>query len=331
MDFSSIIGQQEVIDSLKNSIESEKVGHAYIFAGPTGIGKKTVARIFASMLLCSNSGVAGSCGECLSCRLAENNSNPDFHEVNPEGASIGVDEIRDVLSNIVVRPMYGKKKVYLIIDAERMTVQAQNSLLKTLEEPPSYGVIILTTSNYGALLETIRSRTIKLSFKKNSPLEIKALLEGRFGNTIKAVDFVTSYADGIIGTALKLAGSEEFIALREKTLELLQKLRRSKLSTVFDQYPFFEENKEDVDVILDIALLFFRDLLAYKNTGDENILINSDKKDIILNNASVYSTDRLIRSVETIENTRKIIKQNANYQLSIEVMLMKLQEEDVEW
>lgn len=329
MDFSSIIGQREITDGLKHALSSGKIGHAYIFTGPKGIGKKTVARVFAGLLLCQKSEGEKRCGSCLSCQLFENGSNPDYHEINPEGSSIGVDEIREVLSDIVVRPMYSEKKVYLITDAERMTAQAQNSLLKTLEEPPSYGVIILTTSNYGALLETIRSRTIKYSFRKNSRSEVKAVLQSKFGEGLAVADFVVSYSDGIIGTALELAGSEEFTALREKTLEMLVKLRYSKLSDVFDNYAFFEANKEDVEVILDIALLFFRDLLAYKNTEDENILINYDKKDIIINNASVYPERRLIKCIEVIENTRRNIKQNANYQLSMEVMLMKLQEEEV--
>lgn len=331
VDFSGIIGQKEITDSLKNALKSGKTGHAYIFAGPRGIGKKTVARIFCSLLSCAENDGEKSCGKCLSCRLIENRSNPDYHEINPEDGSIGVDEIRGMLGDMVVRPMYSQKKVYLIIDAERMTVQAQNSLLKTLEEPPSYGVMVLTTSNYGALLETIRSRAIKYSFKKNSREEVKDLLGSKLQRNPGALDFVASYAGGIIGTALELAGSEEFGTLREKTLEILLKLRSSRLSDVFDNYAFFEANRDNIDLILDIALLFYRDVLVFKTTGNENLLINSDKKDIIFNNASVYSESRLMNCIENLESARRNIKQNANYQLSMEVMLMKLQEEEVEW
>lgn len=329
MDFSHIIGQKEITVSLENSLSRGKIGHAYIFSGPKGIGKKTVARIFAGLLLCSKGNSSQSCGQCLSCQLFESGSNPDFHEVNPDSGSIGVDEIREVIGDIGIRPMYSNRKVLLIADAGRMTAQAQNSLLKTLEEPPSYGVIILTASNYGALLETIRSRTIRLNFRKNSYREVRSLLEAKFGSDIQALDFIASYSDGVIGTALKLADSEEFIELREKIAAIPTGLNNSGLKAVFEYYPFFEANKDNAEVILDMLLLLYRDMLVCKNSGNENILINSDKKDIIFNNAAVFSENRLIKSIEAIEETRRNLKYNANYQLSMEVMLMKLQEEEV--
>ncbi len=329
MDFDGIVGQKEIKEALMAAVQTGKVGHAYILSGPRGIGKKSVARIFAKQLLCQELKDGKCCNGCMPCRLLANGTNPDFSEINPEEGSIGVEEIRKIHSEINIRPLYSNKKVYLIADAERMTVQAQNSLLKTLEEPPSYGVILLTVSNYGALLETIRSRAVKYSFRKNSPEEVKTLLKAKFGHSPQNLEFIAAYADGIIGSALELAGSEEFIRLRQDVLDIVQKLESSKLSEILKLYGFFEDNKSDVDTVLDIMLLFYRDLLAFKNTGDEYVLINSDKKDIILNSVSAYTTARITRNIDLIEAARRNIKQNANYQLSIEVMLMKLQEEEV--
>lgn len=326
MNFDSIIGQEEIKAALENAVSCSRVGHAYVFSGPRGIGKKSVARIFAKLLLCQKGGSTHSCGECMACKLFQEGSNPDFRMLGQDGGSIGVDEIRGIQSDIVVRPLYSKRKVYIIADADMMTVQAQNCFLKILEEPPRYAVMILTTSNYEALLETIRSRTLRYNFKKNTFDEVLAFLKQKFGSCLEGADFIASYADGVIGTAQELAGSDEFISLRDRVIELLFEIHRSKLGEIFDIYEFFEKNKSSIDVIFDIMLLVYRDLAVLKKTGNENMLINSDKKDIIFNNAGAFTMQKLIKNIETIEQTRRNIKQNANYQLSIEVMLMKLQE-----
>ena len=199
----NIIGQNEVLDNLKNALAEERVSHAYIFTGPEGIGKRTIAKSFAEALLCENSTVLLPCGSCQACLLFQGGTNPDFRRVKIEGASIGVDEIRGIQSDVNIKPLYSKRKVYIIEDADKMTVQAQNSLLKTLEEPPAYAVIVLTTSNYKALLETVRSRAQRIDFKKNTPDEVKKAVEKKYGrNPSKNIEFAINYADGIIGTAI---------------------------------------------------------------------------------------------------------------------------------
>ena len=328
MDFNSIVGHKEIIAGLENSIKANRVGHAYIFSGPKGIGKRSVARAFSGLLLCNKPGGSKTCGECSPCLMLADNSNPDFYVVEQEGASIGVEEIRKLQSDIIVKPLYSQRKVYLIADSDKMTVQAQNCLLKTLEEPPRYAVIILTTSNYNALMETIRSRSIRYNFRKNTYDEVRGFLKGKFDSNLGDNDFIISYSDGVIGTAMELVNSDEFVALREDAVQVILKVMNSKLSDIFNIYDFFETNKTSIDTILDIMLLFYRDLLVVKRVREENVLINSDKKDIILRNAANFTAQKLMKNIEIIEMTRKNIKQNANYQLSIEVMLMKLQEEN---
>lgn len=327
MSFDSIVGQKDIILALKNTIKNNRVGHACIFSGPKGIGKKTVARIYAQMLLCEKQNSEESCGECLPCRLFENGSNPDFRELGDEGNSISVDDIRRMQSDIVIRPLYARRKIYLILGADKMTLQAQNCLLKTLEEPPEYAVIILTTSNYDALIDTIHSRATKYNFKKNTFQEVCESLKFKHGNHCNDVEFIALYADGVIGTAYELAGSQEFTTIRQKTLDILSRLQKSRLADIFDVYDFFEEHRNNVDAILDVMTMFYRDMLIIKKSRDENLLINFDKKDIILNNACNFSVQRLMKNIKIIEKTRRNIKQNVNYQLSVEVLLMKLQEE----
>lgn len=327
VNFNDIIGQNEVVNSLKAILKEHSTRHAYIFSGPEGIGKRLVAKAFAAALLCSERNSFEACENCQSCRLFQSGTNPDFYVLEAEGTSISVDDIRRMQQDISIRPMYSAKKVYLIAEADKMTVQAQNCLLKTLEEPPEYAVIILTAVNVNSLLETIRSRCILYNFRKNTDEEVRRCIQKVKGHELTGIDFIVSYADGVPGKAIKLIESEDFLSNRDKAIEIMLKLRNSNLIEVFDAYGFFEENKDNIDSILDIMLMFYRDLLIAKETGKENILINSDKKDIILKNVDKFEINKLIKNINAIEEARKNIKQNANYQLVIEVMLMKLQEE----
>ena len=191
MDFKEIVGQKEIIERLKKSIIDNRVGHAYIFAGSKGIGKKTVARAFSHMLLCDMPTKHGPCNVCTSCKLWNENSNPDFYLIETPEDNILIEEVRNMQSSIVVKPVYSNKKVYIITDAEKMTVQAQNCLLKILEEPPEYVVIILTTSNYRALLGTIRSRGTKYNFLKHSQAEIKEIIKSEINQGNENLEFMT--------------------------------------------------------------------------------------------------------------------------------------------
>lgn len=279
------------------------------------------------MLLCQEQSGDARCGRCFACKTFDSNTNPDIHIIDPGEGSIGVEEIRGMQNDVIIKPLYSARKVYLIFEADKMTVQAQNCLLKTLEEPPPYTVIILTASNYEALMETIRSRVLRLSFKKYSNEELKTIIGGALDKPIDNIDFVLSFSDGIAGNALDIAGSEEFIRLREETIQVILSLRNNNVDEAFKAISFMVDNKGVIDTVLDIMLMFFRDLIIYKKTKDEKMLINSDKKGIILNNVDKFTLKRLGESIELIENTRRILQQNANFQLSMEVMLMKLQEE----
>jgi DNA polymerase-3 subunit delta' len=331
VNWDGIIGQEDMVKSLTASIVNDRVGHAYVFSGEKGMGKGTVAMAFSGLLLCDKQLGDKMCGECFSCRMFREGSNPDFTVIEAGDGSISIDEIRSLQSSIIIRPLYSARKVYLILDAENMTVQAQNGLLKILEEPPPYAVIILTSSNFEALMETIRSRTVRYSFKKYSDDEIKKLLRGKFELEADKVDLIAKYSGGVPGTAVKLAESEDFVELRNKTIEVMLNINNSRLLETFEIYKYFEENKGNIDGILDIMLLMYRDLLVVKLAGgcacNENMLINSDKKDIILDNAEKFSVKKLVENIEQIEKTRRNINFNANYQISIEVMLMKLRKE----
>lgn len=326
MNLGSVIGQQEIISSIKLSIKNKKVSHAYIFNGPMGIGKKMLAKIFAGLLLCEETTGGKNCGDCSPCRMYCNNSNPDFYSIEKGKGNIGIDEIRELQNTVTIKPMYSNRKVYLIADADNMTVQAQNCILKTIEEPPPYVTIILTTVNNEKLLETIKSRTIIYKFKKNTVEEVKNYLKIKYGDSLTGLDFISTYANGNIGEAIKLAESTEFIEIREKIIKAIFNIKNSDYEAIFDIYTIFEENRNNIDIIFNVMILLYRDLIIVKTQGMEKLLINSDKKDIIIENAKMYSLYKLTKNIHEVENAYKIINQNVNFQLAIEVMLMKLQE-----
>lgn len=326
MKFSEIIGQDNVVNSLKNILSTENINHAYIFSGPVGIGKTTVAKVFSTTLLCENS-KEDSCNDCIACKTMSLGTNPDFHIIEPDGLFIGIEKIRTLQENILVKPMYSSRKIYLIRNADKMTVAAQNCLLKTLEEPPKHIVIILTCNNLEGLLETVKSRSTRYNFKKNSPIEVKSYLQKILGNTQENLDFIIAYSDGIIGRALLLASSAEFSCIRDTVFQIIFNITESKFKEILFEKNFFEKNKTEFETILDIMLSVYRDLIVAKKLSNYSILINVDKKDIIFRCMEMFTTTKLIECVQTIEKTRKNIKQNANYMLAIETMLIKLKGE----
>ncbi|ACL74547.1 DNA polymerase III subunit delta' [Ruminiclostridium cellulolyticum] len=320
-----MLGHQRIISALRTAIQKDNVSHAYIFEGPDGVGKRATALKFASMLMCREDQFP--CGECKSCQLYREASNPDFQEIIQKDKSISVEEIRNILKGLVIRPLYSDYKVIIINDADTMTIQAQNALLKSLEEPPPYVVFILTVQSLAAVAQTIRSRCQRILFNRLSHEDIMEIMESKYGPRQSDWEFIVSYADGVAGTALELAESPHSLELREEVLEFTSRLVSDRDADPFKFYETFEKNNDRVDYILHVILLYFRDLLIYKETGDTSLLINSDKKDMIIRNVEL-SFSHIIKCIQAVWDARRGLGNNANFQLAIEVMLMKIQKAD---
>lgn len=325
MDFQDIPLQEHLIKYMKKSIESGAIGHAYAFHGPPGLGKRTAALSFAKAILCK-SPHSGPCHGCSSCIKVNHLNHPDLHIIEPEGNSIKNKQIEDFQHEVLLKPYESSRKVFIIKRANEMTGSAQNRLLKTLEEPPEYVVIILLCSNIHGLLPTIRSRCQILKFRLASEKELQQILMKDHGISTEDARVLAAYSHGNLGTALMLMKSENFKKDRHTIIQMIDQLLEGNSYIVFQEAEFFQNKKDKINEYLDIILFWFRDLLLVKETGSEEQLINLDKRNALLKHADNLGTQKISNIICAIEKTKMDIKANANIQLAIEVLLLRIQE-----
>lgn len=279
--FENIIGNESIKNTLEKSIKTNQITHSYLMIGIPGIGKKLLAKEYSKIILSSNDII----------------NNPDFLCIEPDGNSIKIDQIRNLQEEIQEKPIISNKKVYIIDDADLMTKEAQNCLLKTLEEPPKFAVIILIGSNENAFLPTIKSRCMILHFNRLSDSEIKSYLQKQY-NELSVTQSMLDIAGGSIGRAINLKDKQEDYS---KVEEIINNLDKKDLIDIVQASEILYKSKENINDILD-----------YINI----ILLKMAKENYLYTNC-----------IKIVENTKKRLAQNANYDMSIDDMLFKMWEE----
>lgn len=325
--FQDIIGHTQVIEHLKSAIKLDKISHAYIINGEAGSGKKMLASAFAMTLQCET-GNDEPCGKCKSCIQTMNGNQPDIIWLTHEKpGSIGVDDIRVQLNNdIGVKPYSSNHKIYIIDEADKLTIQAQNALLKTLEEPPVYAVIILLTTNHEALLPTILSRCVTLTLKfVEDNLIKKYLMEVKQVPDYKA-NISVAFAQGNVGKAIKLASTEEFDQLREDTFSVLRNMNDMEMYEVIEYIKKIAENKIAIGDYLDLITLWFRDVLLFKATNDVNNLVFRDNISDIKKQANKSSYNGIERIINALDKAKARLNANVNFELVMELLLLTIKE-----
>lgn len=317
MSILDFIGQKEVVDRFMEQVRSGRTSHAYVLSGPPGIGKKTLAREMARTLLCLEGPEEAPCGRCRGCRSFDAGINPGFLEISPRTRNILIDQVRVILDDITVRPARGRK-VYLIQEADRMTPQAQNCLLKTLEEPPPYAVIIMTAGNFESLLITIRSRVIHFKLGRYSDEEIRRILK-RHGKDSPPGDPVIAYSEGIPAKALELTGNRNFVETREKVFSYLAGDAGDTAALELNRY--LTEHRDALADCLDILESAFRDAIMIL-CGRPGSLINSDKRDKLIKYAEKNTVQGLIAKIDNINGVRSQLKHYMNYQLAVDMLTL---------
>ncbi len=344
-DFSDIIEEQQLKDHMQHGLVSGKVSHAYIISGENGSGKEFTAEIFAKALMCENrserNGYIEACNECSSCIKAQSHNHPDIITITHEKPnSIGVDDIREKLrDDVTVKPYESRYKIYIIPEGEKMTPAAQNALLKTLEEPPSYIVIIILTNNINAFLPTIISRCIVLPMKPVSDEGIKKYLMEKCHVVDYRAMICASFARGNVGKAIDLAGGDRFENLANGTIDLVSKLRHLEIHEMMERtHALLDSTGEDdkaakkgIDLsqyedFMDILIYLFRDILVYKATGEADHLIFTDKVSYISSVTNQCGYDDLKSILKELEVARNRISSNVNIDLALELMLVGIKE-----
>ncbi len=328
--FRDIIGHEQIIHNFKNSVRTDQVSHAYILNGPDGSGKRMLAEAFAMLLTCESPRDGEPCMECISCRQALAQSHPDIIRLTHEKASISVDDVRrQIVRSADILPYRSSHKVYIVDEAEKMNVQAQNALLKTLEEPPAYAVILLLTTNADLFLPTVLSRCVRLNLKAVDDALIREHLVRDLHITVSRADLCVAFAQGNVGRAVALASSEELGELQDRTFRLVREAADMPAYRMVQELKFLtedKESKEDIPLFMDMLLLLFRDVLLYKSTGREDGMIFRDRADMIGQIAERSSFAGLNRIFEAMDVGNRRLRANVSTPLTLEMLMLDIKE-----
>ncbi|MCR5778774.1 MAG: DNA polymerase III subunit delta [Lachnospiraceae bacterium] len=323
--FYDIIGQKQIAEHFQHAIKSGQISHAYILDGEEGTGKRFISLIFATALQCEKGG-ENPCGECHSCKMALSGNHPDIVMVRHEKPNIiSVDEIRtQIVSDVLIKPYSSPHKIYIVPDATMMTQQAQNALLKTLEEPPAYAIIILLTDNKEKLLSTLLSRSLSLSIKPVRNSLIKEYLEKNTSVDKYRLQLAAAFARGSIGRAIKLAEDEEFEELKTTVVSVLERIDDYGMSEIMDALKKAAEFKDKMSDYLDLMLLWYRDVLMCKASSDSDRVIFVGEERAIKRRAEKDSYEKINRVIDQILITKKRLDSNVNLELSMEMLLLTM-------
>ncbi|MBR1854275.1 MAG: DNA polymerase III subunit delta' [Lachnospiraceae bacterium] len=325
--FSDIIGQEQIKEHLQNALASKKISHAYIINGEKSSGKEYIAKVFAMALQCEQGGTE-PCQECHSCKQALSQNQPDIIRLTHEKPNtISVDDIRKQINgDVAIKPYSSPYKVYIINEAEKMNSQAQNALLKTLEEPPEYAVILLLTANINALLPTIISRCVVLNMKPVSDDKVRRFLMEELQVPDYKADVCVAFARGNVGKAKALASSEEFENVKNEALSLVKYIKDMELHEIMAAIKKIGEYKMEINDYFDIMAIWYRDVLLFKATKDVNHLVFREELTAIRKCAQRSSYEGIENIVKALDTAKHRLDANVNFELVMEMLLLTIQE-----
>ncbi len=325
--FLDVLGHEQTILHMKHAIEMDKVSHAYIISGEKGSGKKLLADLFAQTLQCERKGTE-PCMECQSCKQALSLNQPDIIRVMHEKPNtISVEDIRTQINgDIMIRPYSSPYKIYIVDEAEKLSVQAQNALLKTIEEPPVYAVLLLLTTNAGMLLQTIRSRCVILELKPVSSPMVKNYLMEQLEVPEYHADICTAFAQGNVGKAKRLALSDSFSEMLEHALHLVKYIHDMEVVDMISDLKRINTYKMEINDYLDLLTVWYRDVLMFKATRDADSLIFSHELISIREKAQKSSYEGLECIIKSLEKAKIRLNANVNFDMALELLLLTMKE-----
>ena len=337
MPFRDLIGQARAIRFLHRALMTGRVAHAYLFTGPARVGKRAAALAFAQALNCeAGAGLKVSnataqpreeafddaCGVCVSCRKIANGLHPDVQVIEPDGATVKIEQIRALEADAALVPYEAKWQVFILDRAERMTEQAANAILKTLEEPARGTVFILLTSTVSALLPTVVSRCQIVTFSPLPHGQIEALLREK-GMEPSRARLIASLSQGSIERALSPEVAS-LSATRDLLLEGLGRGLQEGPAALVELAEKLAKDREKLQQHLEILSVWFRDLMVAKVSGRKDWLVNDDRGEEIIRQAEGLPLDAILDGLRAVHTVMDNLTRNANARLSMEDLLLRL-------
>ena len=320
MSFTNIIGQDVAIKALKNIIAQGQISGAYLFLGPNGIGKRTTAIEFSKAINCENKEL-DSCDNCASCNKIQSLNHPDIFIIEREEGSnfIKIEKVREIIYQASLKPYEARKKVFIIVGIEAMTEEAQNALLKILEEPPEHQILILTSSHISGILPTALSRCKALKFNLLSQSQIHEFLIQKRNFTETEAILFSHMAMGSLARAIELK-EKDLILHRDKVLDDFIFRKRA----LFKEDIGNEKKCPNIEESLQMLLCWYRDLLVAKFIDTPNICLNIDRYDEVYSYANKFSKEGLENNLNCILKTIGYIRGNVNPKIALFNMALEL-------
>ncbi len=324
MRFADVLDQHHAVGLLRAALRSGRVHHAYLFSGPSGTGRSETAAAFAQALQCDRY-QEDSCGTCEGCRKVSSGVHPDVRWVRPlEGkTSIGIDQVREVRREAAYGPAEGRWKVFVFCPADTMLAEAQNSLLKLLEEPPERVVLVLVTESAHALLPTVVSRCQMVRFNLVPLTQIEHALRVQFGVDPARARVLAALSGGRAARAAAWSRDPDALADRDAVVDSLLRAEREGLLAALQACEFLGQDRARVAERLEVAALWYRDLLVWRETRDPSLLVNVDRQQDIEQAAQLLDSRALRRRLEALEEARAAIRRNVSPRLALEAAFLR--------
>jgi len=326
MSFKDVRGQEEQITLLRNAIEKDRLAHAYLFFGMKGVGKRTTAEVFAKALNCSE-GRLDACDRCISCLKIEKSNHPDVTVLKAAGQFIRIQDIREIQNQMRFRPFEGRKRVFILIDAETMNIAAANALLKTLEEPSPSNILILLSSRPHQLPATIVSRCQKVRFRPLARADVAGYLREKMGLGEEEADLLAASAAGSIGRAVEMQRDSE-LQVRDRLIAGISRCRKDGPVGLLLMAGALGKDREAILKNLDILRSWYRDVLVYSKTGEKGNLFHRNRLETVKSFAEKLTTADVLKNVTAVNRAARAVERNANKHLTLETLLFKLTHPD---
>ena len=328
--FSEMVGQEHITRTLRNQIIANRVGHAYLFNGVRGTGKTTSAKVLARAVNCLNPQDGEPCNECEICKAALDGSLTDIVEMDA-ASNNSVEDIRSIREEVNFLPTKAKYRVYIIDEVHMLSTGAFNALLKTLEEPPAYAVILLLTNNKDRLLDTILSRCVSMTLGSVRESEIEDYLKANTGASHADIAFAAAFSLGNIGRALHVLDTEEFKDMLNDTMNVITHMKSMEIYEVVSYAKSLTKYKNEIYDFLDIIMVWYRDMLILKTTGSLNQLVFKDKYRQLKDQEIYISFEGISHILDEVEKARRRLIANVNFEVAIEMLLVTIKENGKVW